>query len=148
MSDRSFYYRFSPRLSRLLGRTYAPSISTGYTFAPTRGTVSNYAYSPSYSSNSNYSPTTFLSSDNTYSPYYDTSTTYSPKVKTSNDYNPLAFINKEQVYAPFNYYNFERKSDYSPTDIYIKKPKVIIDDTPIRYLSAYYKFVLGLLEVL
>lgn len=148
MSERSLSYRFSPRIARFLGRTYAPSFSSGYTFAPARGLVTNYAYSPSYSSSSQYSPSSFLSNDNTYSPFYDTSTDYSPRLKTSNDYNPLSFIDKRQIYAPFNFYDYERKSEYAPTNILVRLPKIVIDDSTLRYLTAYNRFILGLLEVL
>lgn len=170
MTDRSYSYRFSPRLMRFMGRTYAPSIATGYTYAPANGRVSNRTYAPSLTRDRDFSPSmrNFLSNtfapslkrdqnyapwnqsytSNRYSPYTSTRTDYSPKTKEYVDYSPFTDVDRREVYSPFEYYDFEKKTDYAPTNVDIRYPKIVIDSTPLDYLSAYNRYIIGLLKVL
>lgn len=148
MFSSSFAYRFSPKLFRFLGRTYAPTLNGDYTFAPTGGLVTNNVYSPSLNRRSKYSPVIEIQDDTTFTPIYETSSDYSPRIKSNNDYNPFTSFDKNNFYEPYGSYDYEIKTDYSPTNINVRKPVVVIDDSPLKYLTAYNRYILGILGVL
>lgn len=170
MSVRSFAYRYSPRIARFLGMTYSPSIfdrysyfpaigratkftyaptvSVGNTYAPANGRVSFNSYSPSYSDRLRFTPYTRIEYDNTFTPFNDRKLTYSPRVKSNDNYNPFISLNKKKIFAPFDYYDFKKNLDYSPIDIDVRIPRIIIDDSPLRYLAEYNRQLVNLLKVM